>query len=117
MKNARLHNKAEPSALDSVNVTPARFIGTDDPRHLRVLNALLAGPQRRESIDTIAGVSNGPDVVMTLRESGLEIPCERIATLDRDGKTRRPGVYRMTAGDRIKFHQWRAVCPRGAKIE
>lgn len=117
MKYAGLHNKAEPSALDSVNVAPARFIGTDDPRQLRVLDALLAGPQRRESIDTIAGVSNGPDVVMTLRESGLEIPCERIAVLDRDGKTRRPGVYHLTANDRIKFHQWRAAGSRGAKIE
>ena len=84
----------------------ARFLGTDDPRHLRVLDALRAKPLPRESIDAIAGVSNGPDIVMRLRAGGLDIPCERVTVLDRDGKPRRPGIYSLTNQDRLLVHTW-----------
>jgi hypothetical protein len=87
----------------------ARFCGTDDPRHLRVLDALRNKPQSRESIDAIAGVSNGPDIIMDLRTGGLEIPCERVTVIDRDGKLRRPGIYSLTQGDRSRLNEWLAT--------
>ncbi len=87
----------------------ARFLGTDDPRQLRVLDALRTKPQPREAIDTIAGVSNGPDVVMDLRTRGLDIPCERVTVIDRDGKPRRPGIYSLTQEDRRLVHAWLAT--------
>lgn len=91
----------------------ARFFGTDDPRQLRVLAALRIKPQSREAIDTIAGVSNGPDIVMDLRARGLDIPCERVRVLDLDGKPRRPGVYSFNQEDRRRVTEWLAI--RGNK--
>ena len=40
--------KAESSALDT-----RKFTGTDNPRHLRVIPALMARPRRREDVDCI----------------------------------------------------------------
>ena len=47
---------------------PAEFVGTDNPRYLRILAALLARPQLREEIDTVAGASNGPDAILQIRD-------------------------------------------------
>lgn len=96
--------KAESSALNT-----RKFTGTDDPRHLRVLNALRIKPQPREAVDTIAGVSNGPDIVMRLRAGGLEIPCDRITVLDRDNRPRRPGIYSLTPHDHYLVTEWLAA--------
>ena len=85
-----------------------KFTGTDNPRHLRAIAALLRRPMPRESLDKEAGCSNGPELVAELRRRGLEVPCERIHFVDRDGFTCRPGVYLLTAADRRKVHQWQA---------
>ena len=91
---------------------PARFTGTDNPRHLRAIAALLRRPMPREALDRTAGASNGPELVAELRRRGLEIPCERIRFFDRDGRLCRPGVYSFTAADRRKVHAWMAACTR-----
>lgn len=87
---------------------PNKFFGTDNPRELRVIAALLVRPRRREDVDSIAGASNGPELVANLRRSGLETPCERITFIDRDGKACRPGIYSFTASDRKKYYAWQA---------
>ena len=61
------------------------FTGTDNPRHLRAIQAILTRPRRREDVDAIAGCSNAPELVAELRRRGLEVPCERIKFIDRDG--------------------------------
>lgn len=96
-------SKENPSAPNS-----AKFTGTDNPRHLRVITSLLRRPLPRENLDTVAGCSNGPALVDDLRDKGLELPCKRIKVIDRDGYTCRPGVYYLTAADRRKLHQWMA---------
>ncbi len=87
---------------------PVRFTGTDNPRHLRVIPALMTRPRRREDVDGIAGCSNGPDLIAALRGLGLEVPCERIRFLDRDGNVCRPGIYSFTLRDRRKVLAWQA---------
>ena len=86
----------------------SKFIGTDNPRHLRAIAALRRRPMPRENLDTEAGCSNGPELVAELRRRGLEVPCKRINFVDRDGFICRPGVYLLTDGDRRKLHQWQA---------
>ncbi|MGD9773871.1 hypothetical protein [Diaphorobacter sp.] len=86
-----------------------KFSGTDNPRHLRVIAALLRRPMPRESLDREAGCSNGPELVAELRRRGLELPCKRIHRVDRDGFICRPGVYFLTEGDRRKVHRWLAT--------
>lgn len=107
MKNARNHNKAEPSALDSIDFTG--FAGTDSPRHLRVIQALLGNPRPREEIDQIAGCSNGPELIAELRRRGLEVPCSRKRKIDRDGIDTLPGTYYFTQQDRQKISDWKAT--------
>jgi hypothetical protein len=86
----------------------ARFTGTSNPRALRALAALLARPIPRKQLDDIAGCSNAPELVSSLREKGLEIPCVRIHFIDRDGRPCKPGVYSLTATDRRRLHRWMA---------
>ncbi len=50
-------------------------------------------PRRREDVDDIAGCSNSPELIAELRRRGLDVPCERIKFIDRDGCVCRPGVY------------------------
>lgn len=103
MKKRPTPQKAESSAPNS-----AKFIGTVNPRHLRVIQALMARPRRREDVDSIAGCSNGPDLIAALRALGLEVPCERIKFLDRDGNICRPGIYSFVLRDRQKVYSWQA---------
>lgn len=107
MKNARPH-KAESSAPNK-----RQFIGTDNPRHLRGIHALLRRPMPRESLDHEAGASNSPELVAELRRRGLDVPCERISFIDRDGKPCRPGVYSLTSSDRRKIYAWMAKRKQG----
>ncbi len=86
---------------------PIRFSGTDNPRHLRAIAALLRRPVSRHELDGIAGAANSPDLVAELRRRGLEVPCERINFVDRDGNVCRPGVYHFTVGDRRRWWAWR----------
>lgn len=91
---------AEASALDQ------RRFYTDNPRHCRILALLLKRPAKREEIDNRAGASNGPDLVLELRRRGLDLPCERVKAIDRDGRECRPGIYSMTTADRRKVLAW-----------
>lgn len=87
---------------------PAEFLGTDNPRHLRALHALRVSPRTRESLDRIAGCSNGPALVAELRRRGLEAPCDKVSCMDRDGFEVKRGMYRLTDADRRKVRRWLA---------
>lgn len=84
----------------------AKFAGTDNPRHLRVIQAVLTRPLPREQLDAIAGASNGPDLVAELRRRGLDFPCTRTKKKDRDLYDCYPGVYHFTQRDRRRVYQW-----------
>lgn len=99
MKSAR-PPEGKSSAPNSANFS------TDNPRHCRVLALLLQRPAKREELDARAGCSNGPELVAELRRRGLEVLCERVPALDRDGRPCRPGVYHLTASDRRKVARW-----------
>lgn len=92
---------------------PGEFVGTSNPRHLRVLQALLRRPMPREHIDREAGCSNGPDLIAELRRRGLRIPCERAPVIDRDGRIVERGIYHFNRGDRQRLSAW--LAKRGAK--
>lgn len=82
------------------------FAGTENPRHLRILAALLTRARPREELDRIAGASNGPHHVMELRGRGLEIPCARTPCYDRDGHEVKRGIYWATERDRRRIRAW-----------
>lgn len=72
-----------------------------NPRELRLLSALLYLDLSRERLDRVVGCSNGPDLVMRLRNrEGLELPCPRQKGSDRDGNPVKYGVYRPTPEDK-----------------
>ena len=83
-----------------------RFTGTDNPRHLRVIQALMTRPLPRGQLDAVAGASNGPDLIAELRRRGLDVPCERTKKIDRDLFDCWPGVYHLTQRDRRRVKQW-----------
>ena len=85
----------------------ASFLGTDNPRHLRVIHAVWVRPIPREQLDQVAGCSNGPELVAELRRRGLKMPCERTKKKDRDLFDCYPGVYHFTASDRRKLDAWK----------
>lgn len=82
------------------------FTGTHNPRHLRAVAMFMTRPLSREALDRVAGASNGPALIADLRSRGLEIPCERIDFIDRDGRSCQPGVYYFTDSDRRKISKW-----------
>ena len=84
----------------------ALFTGTDNPRHLRVIQAAMTRPLPHEQLDQIAGSSNGPDLVAELRRRGLEMPCTRAKRIDRDLFDCWPGVYHFTQQDRRRVNLW-----------
>lgn len=86
--------------------TCSYFAGTQNPRHLRALRALLRRPLLREELDVVTGASNSPDLVAQLRRRGLSIPCRRVLVIDIDGKTCRPGLYRLSRSDRWAVQRW-----------
>ena len=102
-----------PQKAESSAPNKRQFIGTDNPRHLRAIAALLRRPIPREQLDSIAGASNSPELVAELRRRGLDVPCERIQFIDRDGHACRPGVYSLTTADRRLFWQWQAKRQQG----
>jgi hypothetical protein len=103
---AKTHTK---DTADSIRV--ARFTGTDNPRHLRTIQALMTRPVTREHLDQIAGCSNGPELVAELRRRGLEVPCARTKKKDRDLFDCWPGVYHFTQQDRRRVLAW--IAKRG----
>lgn len=98
--------KSAPDRKAAESAQEQRQFSTDNPRHQRALALLLQRPARREEVDRAAGCSNAPDLIAELRRRGLELPCERVEAIDRDGRPCRPGVYRATASDRRKVHAW-----------
>jgi len=97
---------ASESAPSKANSNTSKFHGTDNPRHLRAIDALMRRALPREHGDRAAGCSNFPDLVAELRRRGLEIPCERVPDRDRDGEPIRRGVYYLAADDRGKLIRW-----------
>ncbi len=114
MENARSQSDSGTSAGQRNFNTPRKFQGTENPRHLRALQALLTRPLPRETLDAVAGCSNGPELIAELRRRGLELPCERINFIDRDGRPCRPGVYSPTPTDRQRIYRWMAQRGRAA---
>ncbi|UYO95040.1 hypothetical protein [Pollutimonas sp. M17] len=108
MKNAPDRKAIESAKDQGHSNTRNNFKGTDNPRHLRTLQALLKRPLPRETLDKVAGCSNGPDLVAELRRRGLKVPCERIRFIDRDGKLCSPGVYKLLSTDRTLIYRWLA---------
>ena len=103
MENAQLHITAEPSAPNSANSIGQKLTA----RQRRVLEALFATYEwtTREAIDRIAGASNGPQIVLELRRKvtgydGIEM--RRAEVTDRDGKSCKPGRYRLTEQGRAR---------------
>ena len=103
---------ARPNELETSAPSKAKFTGTDNPRHLRAIAALLRRPMPRDSLDKEAGCANGPELVAELRRRGLDVPCKRIDFEDRDGNLCRPGVYSFTISDRTKIYRWMAARPQ-----
>jgi len=93
----------EPAAHST---SSARFSGTENPRHLRVIASLMIRPRKREEIDRIAGASNGPELVAELRRRGLRARCRRTPGIDRDGYPVKFGVYEFDDDDRRAINTW-----------
>jgi hypothetical protein len=101
--------KAMPSAPSK-----RKFTGPLGPRQERAVAALLRRPVPREQLDDVTGQSNSPELVAELRRQGLEVPCLRVPTTDRDGRIRQPGVYHLTANEPRQIHQAGRVAPAPA---
>ncbi|MCB2019150.1 MAG: hypothetical protein KDF54_16815 [Hydrogenophaga sp.] len=107
MKSARPTEGKTSAAEHSDSKAHAAFVGTDNPRHLRAIQAVTVRPVPREELDRVAGCSNGPALVSDLRARGLEMPCTRTRRLDRDLFPTWPGVYHLTERDRRKLNEWK----------
>jgi len=90
-------------------MTAANFTGTDNSRHLRVIQSLMTRPLPRQQLDAVAGACNGPELVAELRRRGLELLCTRTKKKDRDGFDVLPGAYHFTQQDRRRVIQWIAT--------
>jgi len=76
------------------------------PREARAIRALLNHSVMRENLDTIAGCSNGPELVAGLRRKGLSVPCDRVERYDKDGNACYPGLYSFTPTDKQIARDW-----------
>lgn len=115
MKSARPTDGKTSAPKHGDSKVSALFCGTENPRHLRAIHALLRRPMPREHLDTEAGASNGPALVADLRDLGLELPCDRVPCLDRDGREVKRGIYHLTQRDRIRIARWQARRSRGGE--
>ncbi|MEC5218398.1 hypothetical protein RCH09_003367 [Actimicrobium sp. GrIS 1.19] len=100
------------------STTPVKFSGTDNPRHLRAIHALLVRPVPREQLDRVAGCSNGPDLIAALRDMGLGkdgLPCTKVPDRDRDGFAIRRGVYSLSEAGRRAVNVWLRKRTKGVK--
>ena len=95
----------KPSPKEAAKIAP-KFTGTENPRHLRAIHALMQRARFKNDLQTITGASNTPELVAELRRRGLETPCEKVPILDRDGVVTRPGIYSFNAPDRRKVNSW-----------
>lgn len=78
-------------------------------RQERAVTALLNRPHMREELDRVVGCSNAPALVAELRSKGLDIECTLVPSIDRDGKSCKPGLYALTVHDREKLCEWCGV--------
>ena len=109
MKKAQLPLIAELDLGDTEDSTAkavCKFTGTDNPRHLRVIQSLMIRPRKREEIDSIAGASNAPDLIADLRRRGLRAACHRAPGIDRDGNPIKFGIYEFDDDDRRAINTW-----------
>lgn len=104
MKNGHPQKSEMTACLNAAIVS--KFTGTNNPRHLRAIHALMTRPMPREHLDRAAGCSNSPELIAELRRRGLEAPCKRVSDTDRDGRAIRRGVYHFTEQDRRKINRW-----------
>jgi hypothetical protein len=91
------------------STTQVKFAGTDNPRFLRAIHALLVSPLPREHLDRVAGCSNGPALIAELRALGLGkggLPCTMVPDRDRDGFPIFRGVYHLTTAGRRAVNSW-----------
>jgi len=88
----------------------SKFTGTDNPRHLRAIHALMQRARFKNDLQSITGASNTPELVAELRRRGLDIPCEKVPVLDRDGLVAHPGIYSFNAQDRREINSWLIKC-------
>jgi hypothetical protein len=106
-KNARPHKNADPSAPNGANSTKSpRFT----LRQTRVMHALFRADDwlSREAIDRIACASNGPQIILELRRkvTGRDgIDMQQVDSKDADGKTCKPGRYRLTGQGRERIRE------------
>ena len=115
MKNGRPPEGMTTAREHGDSKGPASFLGTDNPRHLRVIQAATVRPIPREELDRVAGCSNGPELVAELRRRGLDMPCTRTKKLDRDMFECFPGVYHFTQRDRRKLTDWKRLRAAGGQ--
>jgi hypothetical protein len=113
MKNGRPTEVKTTAPKQGESKAAASFLGTDNPRHLRVIQALLTRPMPREQLDAVAGCSNGPELVAELRRRGLDVPCTRTKKKDRDLFDCWPGVYAFSQPDRRKIGCWKRIRAAG----
>ena len=92
---------ANDTGSDSVTLEQLRKL---QQRHTRLLAGLIQRPLWREEADRITGASNSPHYIRELRSLGLQIHCERVESLDRDGRPCRPGRYHLLASSRRQAH-------------
>jgi len=86
------------------NSTPA--LRRLSPRMARLVAALLDNPTGvpREATDRIAPASNSPHYIGLLRARlGLQIPCERVDFVTKDGEPSWYGLYSLSGEDREKL--------------
>lgn len=118
MKKAQLPLIAELDLGDTADITAGAaciFTGTDNPRHLRIIQSLMIRPREREEIDRIAGASNGPELMADLRRRGLRAPCHRALGIDLDGHPIKIGIYEFDDDDRRAINVWLRKRDAGAK--
>lgn len=117
MKNGRPPEGKTTAREPGDSRVPASFLGTSNPRYLRILSALLTRARTREEIDHIAGASNGPAAIAELRGLGLPktncLACERTPCYDRDGREVMRGIYWLTPLGRRRVQEW--MRQRGAE--
>ena len=111
MKTARSPEGKTSACEQGDCKSPAHFLGTDNPRYLRAIQALITRPVPREELDRVAGCSNGPALIAELRALGLPapecLPCHRVPCFDRDGEEVRRGVYSLTPLGRRRITEWK----------
>lgn len=109
MKKAQLPLMAELDLGDTEDSTAKavrKFTGTDNPRHLRVIQSAMIRSRKREEIDRIAGASNGPELIAELRRRGLRFHCQLTPGIDRDGYPIKFGIYELDDDDRRAVNVW-----------